>query len=343
MSVVWHLELVQFSQLSSLLARPKIGQTQLPDLTKKVKCNRQTVSNILTRFKEDEIILNRERIGRPKKTTERINRLIHLLARRRPKESAGTFREELKELNVCVSDKTVRNRLHASGLKGRFARKIPAISKVNVAKRLKFAKLHVKKPASFCRNILWTDEYKFQLHSNHRKQIVSRKTGEQFKAGMTKTTVKHSPSVMVWGCFNYKKQGSLHFIDRIMDGKMYKNILQEHLIQSASNMGLRRSFVFQQDNDPKHICNLVKKFINQSKINVLEWPPQSPDLNPIEHLWDEMDRKVKKSQRTSMKVFKNALKQTWDEIDSATLQNLVNSIPKRLKEVIKNRGYATKY
>ena len=313
------------------------------EIARKVKCSRRTVSNVIKRFKEDNTILNRQRNGRPKKTTNRVDRLIHLMGRRQPKESARTFREELKKLNVCVSDQTVRNRLHVAGLKGRIARKVPAISKVNAAKRLKFAKLHVNKPASFWRNVIWTDESKFQLYSNNRREIVWREAGAAFKPGMTKTTVKHSPSVMVWGCFNYQKQGSLHFIDGIMDGKMYKDILQEHLVSSASKMGLRRSFIFQQDNDPEHTCNLVKKFINQSKINVLEWPPQSPDLNPIEHLWDEMDRKVKKSQRTSMKVFKNALKQTWDEIDSATLQNLVNSIPKRLKEVIKNRGYATKY
>jgi DDE superfamily endonuclease len=113
--------------------------------------------------------------------------------------------------------------------------------------------------------------------------------------------VKHGGgSIMVWGCFMGGQKGDLVRINGILEQKQMKTILENHAIPNRLRLGGAR-FIFQQDNDPKHTSKLCKNFL-QSKIDdgtlcKLAWPSQSPDLNPLELIWDEVDRRVKKKKR----------------------------------------------
>jgi transposase len=88
---------------------------------------------------------------------------------------------------------------------------------------------------------------------------------------------------MVWGCFSSKGVVNLAIIDGKMNAAMYTGILSNNIPSSVAKLGLKK-YIFQQDNDPKHTSALTKKFFKAKWIKVLEFPSQSPDLNPIEQL-----------------------------------------------------------
>ncbi len=100
-----------------------------------------------------------------------------------------------------------------------------------------------------------------------------------------------------------------------------------------------RGWVFQQDNDPKHKTKATKEWLKKKHIKVLEWPSQSPDLNPIENLWRELKVRVAKRQPRNLDL--ERICKGWDKIPPEMCANLVANYKKRLTSVIANKGSNT--
>ena len=148
---------------------------------------------------------------------------------------------------------------------------------------------------------------------------------------------------MVWGCTSAAGVGNLVFIDGIMDSRVYLNILKKNFISSAERVGLNRSFIFMQVNNPKHTSLLTRQWLLYNVKKSFNHPPQSPDLNPIEHLWEHLDRKVRSYEIKNKNDLKEKLREEWNKILPTVTTKLVSSMRTRLQAVLKSRGNPTKY
>ena len=123
-----------------------------------------------------------------------------------------------------------------------------------------------------------------------------RTSTEEFKEHYVKPIVKHGGGyVMVMGCFFSSDVGKLVFIERIMRKEDYFEILKSFILESAVIIGLKDSFIFKQDNDPKHTARIVTNWINENGIDKFLWITQSPHLNPIENLWDMVGCRINRN------------------------------------------------
>uniref|UniRef100_A0A0K8VUT2 Transposable element Tcb1 transposase n=1 Tax=Bactrocera latifrons TaxID=174628 RepID=A0A0K8VUT2_BACLA len=157
-------------------------------------------------------------------------------------------------------------------------------------------------------------------------------------------TVKHGGGgAMVWGCMAGNGVGRMEFIESTTDKYAYLSILKRNLKQSVEELGLGSDYYFQHDNDPKYTADVVKLWLLYNVPKQLRMPPQSPDLNPIEHLWYSLERKIRQRTITSKAMLKDVLHEEWTKISPTKTSKLVYSMPKRLAEVLKRRGYPTFY
>ncbi|EFN66003.1 Transposable element Tcb1 transposase, partial [Camponotus floridanus] len=144
--------------------------------------------------------------------------------------------------------------------------------------------------------------------------------------------------ILVWGCFSWAGVGNLVKINGIMTADVYIDIINENLEECLLKLGLEDNFIFQQDNDSKHTAKKSQAFFRSCRIKQLEWPPQSPDLNPIENFWAILDNRINKSGVTNKNSYFEALQLAWENLDPQHLKNLIESIPKRLQKVIEAKG-----
>ena len=104
-----------------------------------------------------------------------------------------------------------------------------------------------------------------------------------------------------------------------------------------------KEFIFQQDNDPKHCSKHTKDYLSDRNINLMSWPSQSPDMNPIEHLWAILKRKIRERMPRNIPNLMEIIKEEWELISVETGKKLVDSMPKRVEELFRAKGRHTSY
>lgn len=151
---------------------------------------------------------------------------------------------------------------------------------------------------------------------------------------------------MVWGCISKNGVGPLVRIDGIMRKEEYLAILQQYLPGVVESMGLAaEKVIFQQDNDPKHTAHVVRNWMQRQKFGNLKWPPQSPDMNPIENLWSHVKSKLAEysSPPSGVNELWERTRDIWDAIPTDFVLRYTRSMPNRIHELKNSKGSWTSY
>lgn len=313
------------------------------EIASQLKLSKTCIHRTIIRFKETGSFQDFPRSGRPRATTSSEDQFIVITSKRNRRLTAPKIRAEVnKSLNKPVSLTTVKRRLRNAKLFGRVAVRKPLLRPQNKKKRMQWALFHRDWTEDDFKKVLWTDESKFQVFGSNRRIYVRRSTEEKMLPDCVVPTVKHGGgSIMVWGCFSGHGIGNLVKIDGILKKEEYKTILEKNAVPSGLSL-IGNGFIFQQDNDPKHTSKLCKNYLLQKEaegvLKIMKWPPQSPDLNPIELLWDELDRNVREECPSSLADLWRLLQESWNKISQETINKLISRMPRLVEKVIKCKG-----
>ena len=176
-----------------------------------------------------------------------------------------------------------------------------------------------------------------------KKNNVKRLIGERLSAQFTKKIVKcGGGSVMVFGMFSSQGTTPLVRIQTRVNAQIYKNIVQDHVVPIIQNSGFDRA-TFMKDNSPCHEAKVVMSYLSEHDFEIMDWPPQSPDLNPIENLWKTLGVKVMEINPTNTEDLWVKLQEDRSKISIEDCQELIRSCSRRCAAVIESKGSFTKY
>ena len=297
-----------------------------------------TIRAIWLKYAKIGSTVDMNRSGRPVKTTEKDRRLICRISKKSPFMTAREIRHESGMVEK-VSIDTVKRVLRNAGLFGRMAAMKPLLNKRQIQKRCQWCKLYSEFGVNDWKNIIFSDESRIERHSM-RRRYVRRPLHQRFQPRYTIKTVKYGGfSILVWGAIKGDGSRMLIRCPIRLDSVSYQAVLDNGLKDL-----LDKNSIFMHDGAPCHRSLSTAKYLESRKICVLsDWPPQSPDLNPIENLWSLLKEKVSRHSPTTSDQLWSITKQEWDSIPDDAIIALYESMTHRIKTMLQCKGQNMKY
>ena len=228
----------------------------------------------------------RKSTGKPRITTRREDRTMVKLVKKDRFKTAVVVSQDLSiQLGKPLSKKTVSRRLVEQQLLACAPVVKPRISSKNKKCRLAFANEHVLWSQEKWQMVHFSDESKFLLIGSDGKTYVRLKVDEELSSKCLEASVKFGGgSVMVWGMISGDGVGPLVRLQGKVNAGVYKQLGKDYVLLVLRN-STKQPSIFMQGNAPCHKAMIVMNFLKAENVTVMDWPPQSPDLNPIENVW----------------------------------------------------------
>ncbi|GFU61425.1 transposable element Tcb2 transposase [Trichonephila clavipes] len=291
------------------------------------------VSRLWRKFQTTGTAIRGFSSGRPRGTTPADDRYIVLQARRNRRQTAGEIaRHTTQATGRPISRFTVARRLHGGGLFARRPVRCVPLTPAHRRRRSLWCRKHRNWRDNEWGRVLFTDESRFSLSSDSHRILIWRERGSRnHPSNIIERDRYGGRGVLVWGAIMLGSRTDLNIFDAgSVNGTRYRNeILLPYVRLFRGAMGLQ--FLFMDDNAPCHRTVAAEQLLETEDIERMDWPARSPDLNPIEHVWDFLDRRL--AARTlppvTIRELRLALQDEWAAMPQQLIDTLILSMGRR--------------
>lgn len=322
------------------------GGLSVRHVARRMGCTPATIINLRRRHQETDSVNDRPRPGRERVTTADDDHQIVLQhLRDRFRTATQTAAETPGRTQPRISSSTVRRRLRAADLRARIPVVGNVLTPVRRQNRHEWARRHSNWTQARWTEVLFTDESRFCLYHNDGRQRVWRRRGERHVECCVRQHDRWGGTgVMVWAGMSTNSRTPLVIIDGNLTARRYIDEVLEttYLPFRTEHPEIR---ILQQDNARPHTARITTAYLQQHNVEVLPWPAYSPDLSPIEHLWDQLGRRVSRRapSPTNRQELVAALQEEWQNIPQDNLRRLVRSMRRRCQACVQANGGHTRY
>ncbi len=244
-----------------------------------------------------------------------------------------------------ISEHTTRRTLKQMGSSSRTPHRVPLLSAKNRKRRIQFTQDHQNWTIEDCKNVPWSDESRFLRHSDGRVRIWCKEHESMDPSCLVSTVQAGGGGVMVWGIFSWHTLGLLVPIEHRLNTTACLSIVADHVHPFMTTVYSSSDGYFQQDNASCHKAQIIGDWFldHDNEFTLLKWPPQSPDLNPIEHLWDVVEREIHimDVQMTNLQQLCDTIMSILAKISEECFNTLLNLCHEELRQFWRQKGVQT--
>ena len=332
---------------SRVLALIDGGRHSIREIGDIIGIPKSTVHDIKTR----NVATTKPKSGRPKLLTIHDKRRIHRYIQKSKISRREDCHSIIKALQLKVCANTLMSAILELGYTRSIARRRPLLKKLDMKRRLKFAREHRDWTIEDWKRIIFTDEMSIKVGQERASRVfVWRKKGEEYHKDCVNERKRSTGGMMFWGAFRNGKMGPGLFFKLEKGQKINSTVYRDQILLGPLKTFVEESRseisepIVMEDNAPVHkgACNEARKGLNWGSY---EHPPNSPDLNPIEHIWayikDQSTRYY--SHITSQIEMQRVVQEIWNNFMNTKWDGLIASMPARMKAVIAAKGGPTRY
>ncbi|UYV80111.1 hypothetical protein LAZ67_18001732 [Cordylochernes scorpioides] len=295
-----------------------------------------TVHRLWRRWLEQGNVAIYRNVGATRVTSARVDRRILRQAVAAPQATCTAILQHVQDtLDHSISTRTISRRLVANGLHScRPLRRLP-LTPPNRRQRLEWCRARSTWMTEWHR-VVFSDESRFCLSSDSRRVRVWRRRGERSNpAAIVERPTVRQRGIMVWGAIAYDSRSPLLRIQGTMTAQRYVDDVLRPVtlpyLQGVPNA------LYQQDNARPHTARISQQALQD--VQMLPWPPYSPDLSPIEHVWDIIGRRLHAlPQPRSEDELWQMVEREWRAIPQDAIRTLIDSLPRRVAACIAVRA-----
>ncbi|RYH28397.1 hypothetical protein EON65_12315 [archaeon] len=310
---------------------------KLSQIAQQSKVTLGAVRAVLYKWKQHHTIQDLPKTGRPPILDNRTKRRLARMALRGDVESATELAETAADHDIAhVSARTIRNMLHHEGLKAMRSIRKPLLTRTHKRKRLEFAMAHRDWTVQQWKQVIFSDEKTILAGPSETHKLRWVKPTQGLNPKLVLPTVQGGGvAIMVWGCISTYGLHDLIFLDGTVDARGYVTVLQQCLLPVIQQYFHGCPCIFQQDNAAVHTAHEMHEFFHARHLQVLDWPPHSPDLNIIEHVWHYLKEAMRELPVACNKeeLWFVAHQYMWSEDMTNKIQTLYESLPRRMEAI----------